>query len=124
MTETYQRPDIFENLLNGLDGKWKLLERVARTQNKYYMVSTVLPADTNGLYETMVFKVDDKGDIDCEDIACAYYKTRAEAKKGHKEMVEMWLACEKCLGKGYETGVDDMGEIYEKCSVCGGLKIE
>jgi hypothetical protein len=108
MTEKYERPDVVENLMNGMNGKWKASERVARDSNKNYLVSTVLPADTGGLDE-----------FDPEDIDVAHYKTKREAKKGHKEMVKKWLACEKCLGKGYETGIDDMGEIHEKCSACG-----
>jgi len=121
MTEKYERPDVVENLMNGMNGKWKASERVARDSNKNYLVSTVLPADTGGLYETMVFRMISKDEFDPEDIDVAHYKTEREAKKGHKEMVKKWLACEKCLGKGYETGIDDMGEMHEKCSACGGL---
>ena len=55
MTEKYERPKFLENIQNGLDGKWEASERVARDSNKNYLVSTVLPPDTGGLYETMVF---------------------------------------------------------------------
>jgi len=38
------------------------------------------------------------------------------------ECVKVWHEdkCPTCNGKGYETGLDDMSNMFMKCSTCGG----
>ena len=32
----------------------------------------------------------------------------------------MKIKCSRCKGKGYETGIDDMGDLYYICDKCEG----
>jgi DnaJ-class molecular chaperone len=32
----------------------------------------------------------------------------------------MKIKCIRCYGRGIETGIDDMGELYQKCMDCNG----
>lgn len=55
-----------------------------------YLLSTVRLADcyNRAPYETMVFKVSRKNDVNYKDLYCQRYYTQEEAEAGHKELLE------------------------------------
>lgn len=57
-----------------------------------YLLSTVRLLDflSDAQYETMVFKVNYKNEVDYNDLYCQRYYTKQEAEEGHKEFT---LAC-------------------------------
>ena len=64
---------------------------VMRTKTKWYLVSTVLPTDTHGKYETMVFPLDKHGDVTSyQELDVEHYYTIEQAKQGHETMVLKW----------------------------------
>ena len=66
-------------------------EIIRQTFIEGYLVSTVLPLDTRGLYETMVFKTNtDNEVIVWSAIYSDHYETKQEAKENHNETVVMY----------------------------------
>jgi|TARA_R110002051_G_scaffold158984_2_gene230316 hypothetical protein len=64
---------------------------VARTKTKWYLVSTVLPTDTHGMYETMVFPLNKSGDVASnQELEVQHYESRHLAEEGHKKIVLKW----------------------------------
>lgn len=57
---------------------------------KTYLLSTVRLFDCYNYtpYETMVFKVNYKNEVNYNDLYCQRYYTQEEAEAGHKELLE------------------------------------
>lgn len=72
----------------------KQQEIVPRQDGGNVLVSTVhLPyPHGSALYETMVFPVDENGDVDYLEIECDRYTTQEDAAAGHTKMVNKYLA--------------------------------
>ena len=49
-------------------------------------------------------------------LAITKYATNVCMETGHT----MKIKCSRCKGKGYETGIDDMGDLYYICDKCEG----
>ena len=49
-------------------------------------------------------------------LAITKYVTNVCMETGHT----MKIKCSRCKGKGYETGIDDMGDLYYICDKCEG----
>lgn len=87
----YQRPDFLTTLLNGAAGKWERQKMIKQTRVNGFLISTVLPADTEGHYETMVFQTDPFGKVtDWGELEVKYYSTEKLAIEDHDELVEKW----------------------------------
>ena len=89
----------FERLMKMLDdgksGKWKRKKLIKRTTVNGFLISTVLPADTNGLYETMIFQCEESGEVsNWAELDVHHYKTKEEALKEHNVLVEKWEVME------------------------------
>jgi hypothetical protein len=68
-----------------------LVEIVRQTYIKGFFISTVLPPDTVGLYETMVFKTDSNNEvIDWSELYTDRYKTKEQAKENHNKVVSIF----------------------------------
>ncbi len=68
-----------------------LVEIVRQTYIKGFFISTVLPKDMNGLYETMVFKTDSNNEvIDWSELYTDRYKTKEQAKENHNKVVSIF----------------------------------
>nr|DAL24981.1 MAG TPA_asm: hypothetical protein [Caudoviricetes sp.] len=54
-----------------------------------YLLSTVRLLDflSDAQYETMVFKVNYKNEVDYNDLYCQRYYTQQEAEEGHKDLL-------------------------------------
>lgn len=53
-----------------------------------YLLSTVkLPCSCNPSYETMLFKVNKRNEVNYKDLYCMKYHTQQEAEAGHKELL-------------------------------------
>lgn len=49
-------------------------------------------------------------------LAITKYATNVCMETGHT----MKIKCIRCFSRGYETGIDDMGELCQKCMDCNG----
>ena len=66
--------------------KWR---STVKTSTGYVAVDTCFTLDHG--WETMVFECNEHGGIKSwMDLDCENYKTKAEAKAGHKAMMEKW----------------------------------
>ena len=69
-----------------------MIEIIKQTNVNGYFISTVLPPDTNGLYETMIFETDNNNKvIDWSEIYYDHYETKQEALKNHDILVKKWF---------------------------------
>ena len=65
-----------------------MVEIVRQTYIKGFFISTVLPSDTHGLYETMVFETNaDNEVITWNEVYNRHSQTKQEAKETHNEAV-------------------------------------
>ena len=68
-----------------------MVEIVRQTFIKGFFISTVLPSDTHGLYETMVFETNaDNEVITWNEVYVKHSQTKQEAKETHNETVIIW----------------------------------
>tara|TARA_R100000908_G_C3751650_1_gene146202 strand:- start:2413 stop:2637 length:225 start_codon:yes stop_codon:yes gene_type:complete len=68
-----------------------IVEIVRQTYIKGFYISTVLPKDTIGLYETMVFKTNSNNEvIDWTELYVNRFKTKEEAKINHNEVISIF----------------------------------
>ena len=84
-----------EKLMKMLDdaksGKWQRKKLIKRTTVNGFVISTVLPNDTNGLYETMIFQCEESGQVDnWSELDVHHYKTKEKALKDHNRLVRKW----------------------------------
>jgi hypothetical protein len=87
----FERPDFLTTLLNGAAGKWERQKMIKQTRVNGFLISTVLPADTEGHYETMVFQTDPFGKVtDWSNLDVKYSSTEKLAIEDHDELVEKW----------------------------------
>lgn len=87
----FERPDFLTMLLNGAAGKWERQKMIKQTKVNGFLISTVLPADTEGNYETMVFQTDPFGKVtDWGELDLKYYSTEKLAIEDHDELVKKW----------------------------------
>ena len=85
----------FKKMIKMLDdaknGRWKRDKMLKQTKVNGFLISTVLPADTEGRYETMIFQCNKSGKVtDWSSLDVIHYDTEEQAIEDHSERVKEW----------------------------------
>ena len=87
----FEKPDFLKMLENCAAGKWNRQKMIKQTKINGFLISTILPADTEENYETMVFQTDPFGKVtDWGELDVKYYSTEKLAVDDHVNLVEKW----------------------------------
>jgi hypothetical protein len=86
-------PDKFRDIMARYEMGFGRSEIVGQNEDRKYKVSTVLPNDMMGRYESMVFEKRETSDSwnYAEPVVTRYYETREQAETGHELLKEKYV---------------------------------